>query len=63
FTVMANRSSWKVMERIGMTRNPDDDFNHPNLSHDHPMRRHILYRVRPHRLSTRPCKSANRPAD
>ncbi len=48
FTIMANRSSWKVMERIGMTRDPDDDFNHPNMSHNHPMERHILYRARAH---------------
>ncbi len=27
-----------------MTRNPADDFDHPNLPEDHPMRPHVLYR-------------------
>lgn len=29
FTVPANGPSRRVMERIGMTRSPDDDFDHP----------------------------------
>jgi 8-oxo-dGTP pyrophosphatase MutT (NUDIX family) len=33
------------MERLGMTRNPADDFDHPRLPTDHPLRRHILYRL------------------
>jgi len=33
------------MERLGMTRNPADDFNHPTLPEGHPLRRHVLYRL------------------
>ena len=33
------------MERIGMTRDPADDFDHPNLPPDSPLRRHVLYRL------------------
>jgi RimJ/RimL family protein N-acetyltransferase len=45
-TVLANKPSWSVMERIGMTRDPADDFDHPRLAEGHPLRRHILYRKR-----------------
>jgi ribosomal-protein-alanine N-acetyltransferase len=34
------------MEKIGMTRSPDDDFDHPKLPEGHPLRRHVLYRIR-----------------
>lgn len=44
-TVLANQRSWRVMERLGMTRDPADDFDHPRLALDHPLRRHILYRI------------------
>ncbi len=46
FTVMANKPSWSVMERLGMTRNPAEDFDHPRLPVGHALRRHILYRMR-----------------
>ncbi len=46
FTAVENRRSRAVMERIGMTRSPDDDFDHPALPEGHPLRRHVLYRVR-----------------
>jgi RimJ/RimL family protein N-acetyltransferase len=52
FTVPANRRSWGVMERIGMTRSPSEDFDHPFLPEGHPLRRHVLYRA------VRPRKSA-----
>jgi RimJ/RimL family protein N-acetyltransferase len=44
FTARANRRSMRVMERIGMTRNPNDDFEHPGLPERHPLRPHVLYR-------------------
>jgi len=34
------------MERLGMTRDPADDFEHPRLPPDSPLRTHVLYRVR-----------------
>ena len=46
FTVPANLRSWRVMERLGMTRSEADDFDHPNLPEGHPLRRHVLYRLR-----------------
>lgn len=45
FTVAANRRSWMVMERLGMTRDPAEDFEHPGLPEGHPLRRHVLYRL------------------
>lgn len=45
FTVPANRRSRGVMERIGMSRLPADDFDHPVLPEGHPLRRHVLYRT------------------
>lgn len=46
FTVPDNRRSRRVMEKLGMTHNPADDFDHPNLPQDHPLCRHVLYRLR-----------------
>ena len=45
FTVLANVRSWRVMERLGMTRDPSDDFEHPLLPPGHRLRRHVLYRL------------------
>ena len=45
FTIPANRRSRAVMEQLGMTRDPADDFDHPNLAEGHPMRRTVLYRL------------------
>ena len=46
FTVPANARSRAVMERLGITRDPADDFDHPRLPVGHPIRRHVLYRLR-----------------
>jgi len=46
FTVPANLRSRRVMERIGMTHTPSDDFDHPLLAENHPLRRHVLYRIK-----------------
>lgn len=46
FTVVANQPSRRVMERLGMRRDPADDFDHPSMAEGHPMRRHVLYRLR-----------------
>ena len=45
FTVPANRRSRRVMEKIGMIRDPAEDFDHPNLAPGHPLRRYVLYRL------------------
>lgn len=46
FTVPTNVRSRRVMEKIGMTHDPADDFDHPNIPEGHPLRRHVLYRLR-----------------
>jgi RimJ/RimL family protein N-acetyltransferase len=46
FTVPANLRSRRVMERLGMTHDPADDFDHPALPETSPLRRHVLYRLR-----------------
>lgn len=45
FTVPQNVRSRAVMERLGMRRDPADDFEHPRLPQGHPLRRHVLYRI------------------
>lgn len=40
-----NLASRRVMEKLGMTRDPADDFDHPRVPPDHPMRRIVLYRL------------------
>ena len=45
FTVPANVRSRRVMEKLGMTHDPADDFNHPRLPEGHRLRRHVLYRL------------------
>ena len=45
-TIPANTRSRAVMERLGMKRSPEDDFDHPMIAEGHPMRRHVLYRLR-----------------
>ena len=46
FTVPPNRRSRAVMERLGMRHDAAGDFDHPRLPLGHPLRRHVLYRVR-----------------
>lgn len=46
-TSVGNARSRAVMERLGMTRDPADDFDHPGLEEGHPLRRHVLYRIGP----------------
>lgn len=46
FTVSQNSRSIALMERLGMTRDPADDFDHPLLPPDSPLRHHVLYRLR-----------------
>ena len=45
-TTSANARSRRVMERLGMTHDPADDFEHPVLPEGHPIRPHVLYRLR-----------------
>ncbi len=46
FTAEVNAPSRRVMEKIGMTRDPIDDFAHPSLPEGHRLRPHVLARLR-----------------
>ena len=52
FTVPANLRSRAVMERLGLTHDPAEDFDHPRLPEGDPLRRHLLYRTDPARWAT-----------
>jgi RimJ/RimL family protein N-acetyltransferase len=45
-TATSNTRSMAVMERLGMTRDASDDFEHPAVPEGHPVRPHVLYRLR-----------------
>lgn len=45
FTVPENLRSRRLMERLGMRRDPQGDFAHPALPPGHPLSRHVLYRI------------------
>jgi RimJ/RimL family protein N-acetyltransferase len=45
FTVPANLRSRAVMERIGMRRDLEGDFDHPRVARGHRLERHVLYRL------------------
>ena len=46
FTARVNRRSVKVMQRLGMVRDPEGDFDHPELPAGHVLQRHVLYRLK-----------------
>ncbi|HJR26869.1 MAG TPA: GNAT family N-acetyltransferase [Acidimicrobiales bacterium] len=45
FTSTTNASSQRVMQKLGMTHDPAEDFDHPNVPTGHRIRRHVLYRL------------------
>jgi RimJ/RimL family protein N-acetyltransferase len=48
-TAQRNTRSRGLMERLGLARCADEDFDHPNLAVGDPLRPHVLYRIaRPH---------------
>jgi RimJ/RimL family protein N-acetyltransferase len=44
-TYEGNRPSQRVMEKIGMQRDPHGDFMHPDIPEGHQLRPHVLYRI------------------
>ena len=46
FTTVKNLRSRRVMEKLHMTYDSAEDFDHPRLPEGHPLRRHVLYRLR-----------------
>ena len=45
FTAELNQPSIRVMQKIWMKCNSEDTFDHPKLPVNHPLQRHILYRL------------------
>lgn len=46
YTSRSNQRSQAVMQRIGLARRPDLDFDHPVLSPEHPLRPHVVFSTR-----------------
>lgn len=44
-TSKVNAKSIRVMEKLRMTRDPNDDFMHPAIDDGHPLKPHVLYRL------------------
>ncbi len=44
-TVPGNVRSWRLMEKLGMGRRPELDFDHPDINPAHPLARHIVYAI------------------
>lgn len=57
-TATSNIRSMRVMERIGMTRDRSEDFDHPLVDANHPLCRHVLYRITKSTHEQRNAKSA-----
>ena len=55
FTVVNNKASRRIMEKIGLHHNPQDDFDHPNLEKTSPLCRHVLYRLTRQKYCTGRC--------
>ena len=45
FTTAGNAKSIRVMQKIGLQHNESDDFDHPNLDDESPLKPHVLYRL------------------
>lgn len=46
FTATGNTRSRRVMEKIGMSYDAADEFDHPSLPAGHRLERHVLYRIK-----------------
>lgn len=46
WTAAPNSRSEAIMRRIGMSRAPERDFDHPDLAADDPLRSHVVYVVK-----------------
>jgi RimJ/RimL family protein N-acetyltransferase len=52
YTAARNLRSRAVMERLGMRRDPAEDFAYPHLAAEDPLAPHVLYRLRPGSLAS-----------
>ena len=62
FTATGNDRSRRVMERLGMTHDPADDFDYPLVPPGHIVHRQVLYRLLSTRWRSRLDHSNDRPA-
>ena len=62
FTAVGNERSRRVMERLGMTYDPADDFDYPLVPPGHIVRRQVLYRLLSTRWQSRLDHSNDHPA-
>lgn len=46
FTAKPNTRSAALMQRLGMHRDAADDFDYPGVPEGHPLRPHVLYRLK-----------------
>lgn len=46
FTAHQNHPSQRVMQKLGMTHSPDDDFDNDRVPEGNPLRPHVLYRLK-----------------
>jgi RimJ/RimL family protein N-acetyltransferase len=44
FTAEINMRSRRLMERLGFSHDPAENFDHPGIAEGHLLRRHVLYR-------------------
>jgi RimJ/RimL family protein N-acetyltransferase len=44
-TAAGNTRSWGLMQRLGMVRHPNLDFDHPNVPDGSPLKRHVTYSI------------------
>ena len=44
-TVSGNEKSRRVMTKLGMTHDTQDNLDHPRVPADHPLRHQVLYRL------------------
>lgn len=61
FTAVTNVNSRRVMEKIGLSYDPDGDFDHPSVPDGHRLKPHVLYRITaPEPAPTRPARTPRR---
>ncbi|MCO6000039.1 GNAT family N-acetyltransferase [Actinoallomurus rhizosphaericola] len=63
FTAHQNLRSQAVMRRIGMTHDADGDFDHPFIPEGHPLRPHVLFRMRAEERPAAATGSSSREGD
>lgn len=45
FTASTNKRSERLMQRLGFTHVPSEDFDHPKIADGHQLQRHVFYRL------------------